>query len=68
LVGERMDCAGMRWIVEKAEALFQLRCIELNGDWEKFTQWFDQQTQQKLRQRERVKILTDEPLTLKRVA
>ena len=33
LVGERFDCAGMRWIKGKAEALLHLRCIELNGDW-----------------------------------
>jgi len=26
----------MRWIKERAEALLQLRCIELNGDWDAF--------------------------------
>ena len=27
VVGERMDCGGMRWIPERAEALLHLRCI-----------------------------------------
>ena len=26
----------MRWIAERAEALLQLRCIELNGQWNDF--------------------------------
>jgi len=26
----------MRWIRERAEALLQLRCIEVNNDWEAF--------------------------------
>ena len=34
VVGERMDCAGMRWLQGKGEALLQLRCIEINGDWD----------------------------------
>jgi hypothetical protein len=28
------DSGGMRWIKERAEALLQLRCIEVNGDWD----------------------------------
>jgi hypothetical protein len=39
VVGERLDCSGMRWIPERAEALLHLRCIELNGDWERFFTW-----------------------------
>lgn len=39
VIGERMDCSGMRWIPQKAEALLHLRCIELNGDWESFFDW-----------------------------
>ena len=27
VVGERMDCAGVRWIPQRAEALLHLRCI-----------------------------------------
>lgn len=64
LVGERFDCAGMRWVQAKAEALLHLRCIELNGDWEHFFAWTCKRTQSRLRKRERVKILTDQPITL----
>jgi len=36
VISQRFDEGGMRWIKERAEALLQLRCIELNGDWESF--------------------------------
>jgi hypothetical protein len=36
VVAERFDCAGMRWSRERAEPLLQLRCIEINGDWDAF--------------------------------
>jgi hypothetical protein len=36
VIGKRCDHGGMRWIKERAEALLQLRCIELNGDWSAF--------------------------------
>lgn len=36
VIGKRFDSSGMRWIRERAEALLQLRCIEINGDWEAF--------------------------------
>ncbi len=39
VVGERMDCSGMRWIPQKAEALLHLRCIEINGEWDSFFDW-----------------------------
>ncbi len=39
VIGERMDCSGMRWIPQKAEALLHLRCIELSGDWDYFFDW-----------------------------
>jgi hypothetical protein len=39
VVGERLDSSGMRWIPERAEALLHLRCIELNGEWERFFAW-----------------------------
>lgn len=64
LVGERFDCAGMRWRQDKAEALLHLRCIELNGDWPKFVRWFQRETQARLRKAKRHKILTNAPLTL----
>jgi hypothetical protein len=36
VIAQRFDCGGMRWIKERAEALLQLRCIEVNHDWEAF--------------------------------
>jgi hypothetical protein len=38
VIGLRMDHGGMRWIRERAEALLQLRCIEINGHWDHFIQ------------------------------
>ena len=49
VVGERMDCSGMRWIPQRAEALLHLRCIELNGEWETFVTWFQRATRSKPR-------------------
>ena len=68
VVGERLDCSGMRWIQAKAEALLHLRCIELNGDWERFCAWAHERHQERLRKRQRVKILTDQPLKLAKAA
>jgi hypothetical protein len=36
VLGLRCDHGGMRWIKERAEAILQLRCIDINGDWESF--------------------------------
>jgi hypothetical protein len=68
LVGERFDCSGMRWRREKAEALLHLRCIELNGDWQHFFAWTQKRIRRRLRKGGRLKILTDQPLTLTKVA
>ena len=38
-IGLRCDFGGMRWIKERAEAILQLRCIDINGDWEKFVDY-----------------------------
>jgi hypothetical protein len=62
VVGERMDCAGMRWIPGRAEALLQLRCIELNGDWESFIAWSDQENAKQLQDRQAVMIRSDQPI------
>jgi hypothetical protein len=62
VVGERLDCAGMRWIPGRAEALLHLRCLELNGDWEAFIAWAADQRQQKLIDRQAVLIRSNEPL------
>jgi hypothetical protein len=39
VIGLRLDKGGMRWIRERAHALLQLRCIEINGQWDDFIQW-----------------------------
>ncbi len=62
VVGERLDCAGMRWIPGRAEALQQLRCIELNGDWEEFIAWSARQNDERLHDRQTVMIRSDQPL------
>src|SRR6266850_1661962 len=49
VIGKRFDSSGMRWIRERAEALLQLRCIEINGDWSAFIDF----TKAKLRPRNR---------------
>jgi hypothetical protein len=36
VIAQRFDKGGMRWIRERAEALLQLRCIEINGSWDGF--------------------------------
>lgn len=64
VVGERLDCSGMRWTQAKAEPLLHLRCIELNGDWERFCAWAHQRHHEQLGKRQRVKILTDQPVEL----
>lgn len=68
LVGERFDCSGMRWTQDKAEALLHLRCIELNGDWLKYVAWFQGLTRRRLTSARRIKVLTNQPLTLAEAA
>jgi len=68
VVGERLDGAGMRWLQGKAEAVVQLRCIELNGDWERFWAWVQEGNRHRLEKRQRLRILTDQPMTLPKVA
>ncbi len=61
VVGDRMDCSGMRWIPERAEALLHLRCIELNGDWDNFFEWGYKRWVEKMRQGEKVIIRSEKP-------
>ena len=63
-ISERMDCSGMRWIPERGEALLRLRCIELNGDWDKFFNWGYNRWIKKLREREKVQIRTTEVIDI----
>ena len=61
VVGERLDCSGMRWIPERAEMLLHLRCIELNGDWERFFEWSYQRWLHHMQGGQRVLIRSDQP-------
>ncbi len=61
VVGERLDCSGMRWKLEGAEPLLQLRCIELNGDWDDFITWATERTTAELNNGKLVKIRHQKP-------
>ena len=68
VVGERMDCSGMRWIPERAEALLHLRCVELNGDQDKFFEWAYKDWRDKLGKEEKVMVRTNELIELLKAA
>jgi hypothetical protein len=55
----------MRWIVENAEPLLQLRCLEFNGDWDDFFAWTITENQKKLRRQDKVLIRSKAPLPIK---
>jgi hypothetical protein len=61
VIGERLDCSGMRWTLAGAEPLLQLRCIELNGDWSQFITWISEQTTAELRHGTLVKLRSPKP-------
>ena len=44
VIAKRFDSGGMRWIKERAEALLQLRCIEVNDDWDAFISYVHDKT------------------------
>src|ERR1051326_4682122 len=64
VIGERLDNSGMRWIVERAEALLQLRCIEVNGDWDAFFAFSEEQRLAQLSQGKVVQIRSPIPTQL----
>lgn len=68
VIGERLDCSGMRWTLEGAEPLLQLRCIELNGDWSSFINWLSQQTTTELNHGKIVKLRSSKPKSTKKRA
>ena len=61
VIGERLDCSGMRWALAGAEPLLQLRCIELNGDWSHFLTWISEQTTAELQHGELVALRSPKP-------
>jgi hypothetical protein len=68
VVGERLDNSGMRWIEERAEAVLLLRCIEVNGDWEAFMKWSQEQRTQELERGQIVQIRSKTPTQLPEAA
>jgi len=44
-LGKRCDHGGMRWIKERVEAVVQLRRIEANGDFDRFTEFVHRRMQ-----------------------
>ena len=45
VIKDRLERTGMHWTVPGAQALLQLRCVVLNGDWEAFLKhYIDQDT------------------------
>jgi hypothetical protein len=50
VIAKRFDCGGMRWIKERAEHLLQLRCIEVNGDWDAFIEFVHDRTREQAQQ------------------
>src|SRR3954451_19586757 len=68
VVGERLDNSGMRWIEDRAEAVLLLRCIEVNGDWEAFIKWSQEQRTQELERGQIVQIRSKTPTQLPEAA
>jgi len=67
VIGERMDCGGMRWIPERAENLLKLRCIELNGDWDDFFDWGYNEWIKKMKEGEKIMIRNETPEPLENI-
>jgi len=62
VVSQRFDEGGMRWIRERAEALLQLRCIQINGDWERFLAFAHERTRAESRHQATLLRAQPEPL------
>lgn len=50
VIAKRFDSGGMRWIRERAEALLQLRCIEVNNDWDYFISYVHDKTSRQMQE------------------
>jgi hypothetical protein len=65
VIAKRFDSGGMRWIKERAEALLQLRCIEVNNDWDDFISYVHDKTSSQTQQKQKnifLKAKTSAPL------
>jgi hypothetical protein len=68
VIGERLDNSGMRWIVERAEAVLLLRCIEVNGDWDAFFSLSEERRLAKLKKGKVMQIFSQQPTQLPQVS
>jgi len=65
VIAKRFDSGGMRWIKERAEHLLQLRCIEVNGDWDAFIEFVHDRTRtQAQQQRKNLSLKRTKPAPL----
>jgi hypothetical protein len=48
VVRDRMELAGMRWSVAGAQAVLDMRSVEINGDWASFWEYRTQQESERL--------------------
>jgi hypothetical protein len=48
VIAKRFDSGGMRWIKERSEALLQLRCIEVNNDWDDLISYIHDKTSRQI--------------------
>lgn len=48
VVRDRMECAGMRWSVDGAQAVLDMRAVEINGDWSSFWGYRTRQESERL--------------------
>jgi hypothetical protein len=65
IIGKRCDHGGMRWIKERVEAIVQLRCIEANGDWDRFIDFVhDRMRADALRDGARLRLQSSTPAAL----
>lgn len=65
VIAKRFDSGGMRWIKERAEPLLQLRCIEVNEDWDAFIAFVHDKTKSQAQQeRKNLPLLCTKPAPL----
>ena len=48
LVKDRMERSGMHWTLAGAQAMLALRCVAINEQWQRFTQFHIQQENERL--------------------
>lgn len=69
IVCRRLDYGSMRWIRERAEAVLQLRCIDVNGDWDAFVNFVHDKTRaESERTGTRIRLQQRQPHTLPELA